>query len=45
MHADDLPRMRLIGSLCLGIIATGWAMDWPIIKILLGDRPPISRAA
>lgn len=35
------PNARLIGFLCLGVTATGWAMNWPIIKILLRDWPPL----
>lgn len=34
-------RTRLIGLLCLGITAAGWAVNWPLMKILLRDWPPL----
>jgi hypothetical protein len=45
MSTDTSPNSRLIGFLYLGITATGWAMNWPIIKILLRDWPRCLRAA
>lgn len=41
MPTTTSPNARLIGFLCLGVTATGWAMNWPIIKILLRDWPPL----
>jgi drug/metabolite transporter (DMT)-like permease len=41
MSPASSPNARLIGFLCLGVTATGWAMNWPIIKILLRDWPPL----
>jgi drug/metabolite transporter (DMT)-like permease len=41
MSIASSPHARLIGFLCLGVTATGWAMNWPIIKILLRDWPPL----
>lgn len=32
---------RWIGFLCLAVTAFGWAMNWPILKILLRDWPPL----
>lgn len=41
MSPASSANARLIGFLCLGVTATGWAMNWPIIKILLRDWPPL----
>ncbi len=41
MSIASSSNARLIGFLCLGVTATGWAMNWPIIKILLRDWPPL----
>ncbi len=30
-----------IGFLCLGITSIGWALNWPLIKILLQEWPPL----
>ncbi len=30
-----------IGFVCLGITSVGWALNWPLIKILLQDWPPL----
>lgn len=32
---------RSIGFLCLGITSVGWALNWPLIKIILEDWPPL----
>jgi len=34
-------RDKWIGSLCLGITAFGWALNWPLMKILLQQWPPL----
>ncbi|WP_454624555.1 DMT family transporter [Bradyrhizobium cenepequi] len=35
------PRDRQIGFLCLGVTAAGWALNWPLIKLLLQQWPPL----
>jgi drug/metabolite transporter (DMT)-like permease len=32
---------RWIGFICLVVTAFGWALNWPILKILLRDWPPL----
>lgn len=32
---------RWIGFLCLGITAFGWALNWPLMKLLLREWPPL----
>lgn len=32
---------RLIGFVCLGATAFGWALNWPFMKILLQEWPPL----
>jgi len=34
-------RARLTGLTCLGITAVGWGLNWPLMKILLRDWPPL----
>lgn len=36
-----LTNARLIGCACLLIAAIGWGLNWPIIKIILRDWPPL----
>jgi drug/metabolite transporter (DMT)-like permease len=36
----DMPA-RLTGFLCLLVTATGWALNWPAMKILLREWPPL----
>lgn len=32
---------QAIGFLCLAITSVGWALNWPLIKIILADWPPL----
>jgi drug/metabolite transporter (DMT)-like permease len=41
MTANLTRNDRWIGFLCLAVTATGWAMNWPILKLLLRDWPPL----
>ena len=34
-------RGKWIGFLCLGVTAFGWALNWPLMKILLQQWPPL----
>jgi drug/metabolite transporter (DMT)-like permease len=34
-------RAKWIGLLCLGVTASGWALNWPLMKILLQEWPPL----
>jgi len=34
-------RNQWIGSLCLVVTATGWALNWPLMKLLLREWPPL----
>ncbi|CAN5195027.1 EamA family transporter [soil metagenome] len=33
---------RWIGVACLGITAVGWGLNWPFMKLLLRELPPLS---
>ncbi len=37
----DSRRDRSIGFLCLGVTAFGWALNWPLMKLLLQQWPPL----
>ncbi|MBI5265552.1 MAG: DMT family transporter [Bradyrhizobium sp.] len=34
-------REKTIGFLCLGVAASGWAFNWPLMKLLLQEWPPL----
>lgn len=34
-------RKQWIGFICLGVTALGWALNWPLMKILLQQWPPL----
>src|SRR3954453_23076263 len=38
---DSARRDRTIGSLCLVVTAFGWALNWPLMKLLLQQWPPL----
>ena len=38
---DAARRARLTGLACLGVTAIGWGLNWPLMKILLRDWPPL----
>lgn len=38
---DSAQRDRLIGFFCLGVTAFGWALNWPLMKLLLQQWPPL----
>jgi len=38
---DSARRDRSIGFLCLGITGIGWALNWPLMKLLLQQWPPL----
>lgn len=38
---DMTRRDRTIGSLCLCVTALGWALNWPLMKLLLQQWPPL----
>src|SRR5262250_2100062 len=38
---DDSSRGRSIGFLCLVVTAFGWALNWPLMKLLLQQWPPL----
>jgi drug/metabolite transporter (DMT)-like permease len=38
---DAARRGKWIGFLCLGVTAFGWALNWPLMKILLQQWPPL----
>ena len=38
---DSARRDRSIGFLCLCITAFGWALNWPLMKLLLQQWPPL----
>lgn len=38
---DAMRRGKWIGFLCLGVTAFGWALNWPLMKLLLQQWPPL----
>ena len=38
---DAAHRGKWIGFLCLGVTAFGWALNWPLMKLLLQQWPPL----
>lgn len=40
--SDASPRARRIGLLLLVVTTTGWALNWPGMKILLREWPPLA---
>jgi drug/metabolite transporter (DMT)-like permease len=38
---DASRRGKWIGVLCLGVTAFGWALNWPLMKLLLQQWPPL----
>ena len=38
---DYSRRERSIGFLCLVVTAVGWALNWPLMKLLLQEWPPL----
>ena len=38
---DQARRDRTIGFLCLGVTGFGWALNWPFMKLLLQQWPPL----
>ncbi|WP_407167225.1 DMT family transporter [Bradyrhizobium sp. ORS 111] len=38
---DTTQRDRSIGFLCLVVTACGWALNWPLMKLLLQQWPPL----
>ena len=41
MGMDAARRDKWIGFLCLGVTAVGWALNWPLMKLLLQQWPPL----
>src|SRR3954447_21664699 len=39
--SEALTRSRRIGLLCLAVTAVGWGLNWPVIKLLLREWPPL----
>ncbi len=35
-------RARRTGQLCLAVTAVGWRLNWPVMKALLREWPPLS---
>jgi drug/metabolite transporter (DMT)-like permease len=40
--SDQNSRFSRLGLLLLGLLALGWGFNWPIIKIVLWDVPPLT---
>src|SRR3954465_637540 len=38
---DAQRRSIRIGLLCLAVTAVGWGLNWPVIKLLLREWPPL----
>src|SRR5215207_11762385 len=41
MIMDAQRQSRRIGLLCLAVTAVGWGLNWPIIKLVLRNWPPL----
>jgi drug/metabolite transporter (DMT)-like permease len=37
----NVRQKQWIGFICLGVTASGWALNWPLMKILLQEWPPL----
>src|SRR5262245_32962647 len=37
----SMQREKWIGLACLGVTAAGWALNWPLMKMLLQEWPPL----
>src|SRR3954470_21165509 len=42
MPFATLSRSRRIGLLCLLVTAVGWGLNWPVMKLLLREWPPLA---
>jgi drug/metabolite transporter (DMT)-like permease len=40
--ANATDHSRWVGVICLGITAFGWGLNWPFMKLLLRELPPLS---
>lgn len=38
---ESTRRDNWLGFLCLGVTAAGWALNWPLMKLLLQQWPPL----
>ena len=38
---DAQGQSRRIGLFCLAVTAVGWGLNWPIIKLILREWPPL----
>jgi drug/metabolite transporter (DMT)-like permease len=41
MPSPVLSRSRQVGLLCLLVTVVGWGLNWPVMKFLLGESPPL----
>jgi drug/metabolite transporter (DMT)-like permease len=41
MPSPVLSRSRRVGLLCLLVTVVGWGLNWPVMKFLLGEWPPL----
>src|SRR5919202_734438 len=41
MAIDARLRSSRVGLLCLAITAIGWGLNWPVVKLVLRDWPPL----
>ncbi len=42
MSPSPPSRDRQVGVLCLLVTAVGWGLNWPVMKVLLREWPPLS---
>ena len=46
MSASDLPASRAriapLGLLLLAITSVGWGLNWPVMKFLIAELPPLT---
>ncbi|MBE7249480.1 MAG: DMT family transporter, partial [Actinomycetospora chiangmaiensis] len=36
------PSARRFGLICLSVTALGWGLNWPVLKFLLSEMPPLT---
>ncbi len=41
-QASSTPRIATLGLLCLAVTSIGWGLNWPAMKHLLTEWPPLS---
>ena len=41
MTVSQRPSARAVGFICLLVTSVGWGLNWPAMKVLLRELPPL----